>query len=265
VTTLLAPAVARAEEVESVPAPADASTSGRPAAPSSNAQRIYLDVRIDGEPAGRLEIELLSSAAPVGSQRFADLAEEKGGVGYRLAKWDGIFVEKNYLRNAGAKSLSYSADGVSQVAGGDSTLALEREMDNPARPLHDRAGLVSLVVREAEARPTKERLVAMGGKLVTVTSQAGEAPNGSAFCVTLGPAPDLDKTNLVVGRLVPGPGTDAAIAALASLPVNRPREGIQKPFFEAGKALNDSRAIVAEKGFYRPLRRAIISGGGPVV
>lgn len=248
----------------------DDAAQAAPSAPPASARphpRVYLDVRIDGQPAGRIEIELLPEFAPVGAQRFADLAEEKGGVGYRLAKWDGVFLEKGYLRNAGAKSLSYSADGVSQIAGGDSTLDLEREMDAPpagSRPLHDRAGLISLVVREAVARPVKERLTAVGGKLVTLTSQAGEAPNGSAFCVTLGPAPDLDKTNLVVGRLVPSAETDAAVAALAALPVNRPREGIQKPFFEAGKAIGDSRAIVAEKGFYRPLKRAIISGGGPV-
>lgn len=232
-------------------------------ASAGGSRRVFLDVRIDGEPAGRIEIELLPDAAPVGARRFADLAEEKGGVGYRLAKWDGIFVDQGYLRCAGAKSLSYSADNVSQIAGGDSTLDLEREMDDASKRLsHDRAGLVSLVVREAEARPVKERLVAMGGKLVTLTSQAGEAPNGSAFCITLKAAPELDKTNLVVGRLIPGPGTDAAVAALAALPVNRPREGIQKPFFDAGKAIGDSRAIVAEKGFYRPLKRAIISGGG---
>jgi peptidyl-prolyl cis-trans isomerase B (cyclophilin B) len=260
------PPAARAADANDA---SDASTSGRTAPPntatSTNHPRVYLDVRIDGEPAGRLEIELLPEAAPLGSRRFADLAEEKGGVGFWGSKWDAIRLEKGYLRNAGAKSLSYSADGVSQVAGGDSTLGLEREMDVEGRPVHDRAGLVSLVVREALARPTKERLVAMGGKLVTVTTQAGEASNGSAFCVTVGPAPDLDKTNLVVGRLVPGPGTDAAVAALSALPVNRPREDILKPFFEAGKAIGDSRAVVAEKGFYRPLRRAIVSRGGPVV
>jgi peptidyl-prolyl cis-trans isomerase B (cyclophilin B) len=121
-------------------------------------------------------------------------------------------------------------------------------------------------VREAEARPVKERLVAVGGKLVTLTSQAGEAPNGSAFCVTLGPAPDLDKTNLIVGRVVPGSAaSERVLQALAALPVNKPREGIQKPFFDAGKALGDPRAVVAEKGFYRPLRRAIITDGGELL
>lgn len=264
--SIVAPRAANAADADAEPSPSAPSPSApsTPSSSSSSHPRVYLDVRIDGEPAGRIEIELLPEAAPVGARRFADLAEEKGGVGYRLAKWDGIFIEKGYLRCSGAKALSYKADGTSEISGGDSTLDLEREMDDATgrRLLHDRAGLVSLVVREAEARPVKERLVAMGGKLVTLTSQAGEAPNGSAFCVTLGPAPELDRTNLVVGRLIPGPGTDTAVAALAALPVNRPREGIQKPFFDAGKAMGDSRAVVAEKGFFRPLKRAVISDSG---
>ena len=66
---------------------------------------------------------------------------------------------------------------------------------------HDSSGLVSLVVKEAVERPVKERLVAMKGKLVTIKEQAGEAPNGTAFAITTGPAHELDKTNLVVGKV----------------------------------------------------------------
>lgn len=47
----------------------------------------------------------------------------------------------------------------------------------------------------------QERLVAMGGKLVTLKEQAGEAPNGTQFMITTGPSPQLDATNLVVGKV----------------------------------------------------------------
>jgi hypothetical protein len=47
----------------------------------------------------------------------------------------------------------------------------------------------------------QERLVAMGGKLVTLKEQAGEAPNGTSFMITTGPAPQLDSTNLIVGKV----------------------------------------------------------------
>lgn len=41
----------------------------------------------------------------------------------------------------------------------------------------------------------------MGGKLVTLKEQAGEAPNGTQFMITTGPAPELDATNLIVGKV----------------------------------------------------------------
>lgn len=53
-------------------------------------QRVFLDLKIDGEPAGRLVIELFDDVK-VGSQRFLDLASNVEGVGYRLSKFLGIF------------------------------------------------------------------------------------------------------------------------------------------------------------------------------
>jgi len=46
--------------------------------------------------------------------------------------------------------------------------------------------------------------VAYRGKLVTVQEALGESPNGSGFVITLGAAPGLDATNLVVGHVVGG-------------------------------------------------------------
>lgn len=127
-----------------------------------------------------------------------------------------------YVRCAGVAQLSYAADATSPIAGGDSTQALESEMAAPNALRHDARGLVSLVVKEEREREVTERLVAMGGKLVTVREVAGEAPNGSAFAITLGPAPELDRTNLVVGRVVGG--MDDVVARLAALPRSKPRD-----------------------------------------
>jgi peptidyl-prolyl cis-trans isomerase B (cyclophilin B) len=57
---------------------------------------------------------------------------------------------------------------------------------------------------------------------VTVKNVAGEAPNGSAFAITVGPAPELDATNLVVGRVIGG--MDDVVATLAALPRAKPRD-----------------------------------------
>jgi hypothetical protein len=56
---------------------------------------------------------------------------------------------------------------------------------------------------------------------VTVQNVVGEAPNGTAFAITTGPAPELDATNLVVGRVVGGAGV---LAALSALPRSKPRD-----------------------------------------
>lgn len=52
-------------------------------------QQVYFDVSVDGEPKGRLVIQL-SGDAPVGTKRFAQLSQGLNGVGYRLSKFDGI-------------------------------------------------------------------------------------------------------------------------------------------------------------------------------
>jgi hypothetical protein len=65
-------------------------------------------------------------------------------------------VLQTYIRNEGVKSLSYTADGTSLIAGGESVQALEDELAASSRR-HDQAGLVSIVVREAEERPVQVR------------------------------------------------------------------------------------------------------------
>jgi len=58
-----------------------------------------------------------------------------------------------------------------------------------------------LVVFVVMSPCVQERLVAMRGKLVTLKEQAGEAPNGTQFMITTGPTPELDTTNLIVGKV----------------------------------------------------------------
>ncbi|GAX79772.1 hypothetical protein CEUSTIGMA_g7212.t1 [Chlamydomonas eustigma] len=223
---------------------------------ASAGERVFFDLKLEGQAAGRLVIELFTDVT-VGASRFRDLAVGKEGVGYRLSRVDGIF--DTHLRVAGVKQLSYSAAGDSAIAGGDSVAELEAEMMTTAHH-HDAAGLISLTVKEATERPIQEKLIAKGGKLVTIELQAGEAPNGTGFVITRGSAPDLDKTNLVVGRLVEGMDV---VEKIASLPYSKPRvEWYDGPFFEVGKVIGDKRAVVAEKGFNRPFKRVVISSSG---
>lgn len=52
--------------------------------------QVFFDVKIDGEPAGRIVIALFPDA-PAGSSRFRDLAVGREGIDYRLSKFNGVF------------------------------------------------------------------------------------------------------------------------------------------------------------------------------
>eukprot|EP00882_Tetradesmus_deserticola_P027610 GHRQ01030641.1.p1 GENE.GHRQ01030641.1~~GHRQ01030641.1.p1 ORF type:complete len:119 (+),score=19.26 GHRQ01030641.1:150-506(+) len=65
--------------------------------------QVFFDIKVEGENLGRIVVELVDDAA-VGTQRFADLAQEKQGVGYRLSKIDGIFSVSGVGRRVFLKS-----------------------------------------------------------------------------------------------------------------------------------------------------------------
>ncbi len=90
--------------------------------------------------------------------------------------------------------------------------------------------------------------------------QAGEAPNGTGFMITRAAASDLDKTNLIIGRV--SQGIDV-VEKIGALPFARPREQFYDgPFFQAALAGGDKRALTAQKGFNRPLKRIVVGSSG---
>ena len=85
----------------------------------------------------------------------------------------------------------------------------------------------------------------------------GDLPNGTAFAMTTHPVPELDATNLVVGRVVEG---QEFVEALEALP--RVKDNSGSAFFQAGKAAGDKRADVAERAFGRPFAKVAIWESG---
>jgi peptidyl-prolyl cis-trans isomerase B (cyclophilin B) len=75
-------------------------------------------------------------------------------------------------------------------------------------------------VKLPRCRDVKERLVAYQGKLVKVQDALGEVPNGTGFTITTAASPQLDSTNLVVGRVVEGMDLVAEIASLPAVKAN---------------------------------------------
>ncbi|KAL3135940.1 hypothetical protein ABBQ32_006984 [Trebouxia sp. C0010 RCD-2024] len=216
-------------------------------------QQVYLDVSLDGEPKGRLVIQL-SGDAPVGAKRFAQLSQGLNGVGYRLSKFDGI--AQGFIKNSGQRSLTYDATNISKVAGGDTVEELEAEMAESSHR-HDASGIVSLIVKDTRTKLGKTKLVAYNGKLIRVEEPTpGESPNGSGFVITTQPAPDLDATNLVIGHVVDGMDL---VQELTKLPTVKSNNSV---FFKAAKTFGDKRADVAEKGFGRPFQKVLVSASG---
>lgn len=217
--------------------------------------RAYFDVSVDRTPIGRIVVEVdPGGGAPVGARRFLDLAQGKEGVGFRRTRIE--LIQDGYIQDAGLKALSYKASGRTAIAGGVDTEALEVELTR-STAIHDGPGIVSLVVRNAKELESKDKLVALKGKLVTVTEVLGENPNGSAFAITTKAEPALDGTNLVIGRVVEGQDVVNAIAALPRVKDNR-----SSPFFQAGKATGDKRANVAERAFGKPFAKIVIEECG---
>ena len=233
---------------------------------AAEAQRVFLDIAIDATPAGRLVIRTYDDV-PVGAERFADLARDRGGVGYVRSRIDAVSPGE-YIGSSGVASLSYadvsSGSGSVQIAGGPTVEELVEELA-AHRHSSDGAGVVSLTVAPdpaAAAKPPKTKLVAMNGKLVQVEDPRGSAraPNGTGFVITVRPgqaAGRWDATNLPIGVVE---GGAELLDRLSRLPAAQPTSS--SPYFRLAKTLGDRRADVAEKYFLRPFQKVVITASG---
>lgn len=257
---------------------------------------MFLEIKVDNEIFGKVIIELFGDVT-IGAQRFLELSKGLEGVQYRSSKFEEINAG-SYIVNGGLRNLTYSAGGETKVTGGDSASEqLVPEFEKKLHK-HDSAGIVSLYVFDNEERevrivctrfdgqrlrtkqrspPTppfthththahtlcnmqiKERLIARDGKLVTIQEDTVPAPNGTSFTITLKPLPELDETNLPVGRVVSGLDIVERVSKLKAVADNS-----DSPYFKVAKAIGDKRAITAERGFSRPFARVVVSKCGIV-
>lgn len=77
-------------------------------------------------------------------------------------------------------------------------------------------------------RDVRDKIVAYKGKFIKVQEVRGASnANGTGFAVTLGPAPLLDKTNLIVGEVVEGLDVLMRISTLPKV-----KSSSTSPFFK---------------------------------
>lgn len=73
--------------------------------PPISPKKAFLDVSIDGAPAGRIIIGLYGDAVPLGSSRFAAVVSGATGISYRRKEF--IKIMPNYVQHAGLSLKCY--------------------------------------------------------------------------------------------------------------------------------------------------------------
>lgn len=216
----------------------------------------FFDIAVEGQPLGRIVVAV--DEGTLSGRRFVELARGVGGLSYRRTTVDNIEVSGDgddaveiYLKNNGVeKFVTPGSDASVDVVGGPSA---ERLLPDLGKRSHDERGLVSLIVRRDPSEPEPEpkaRLVSVRGKFETVYDPPPPPPNGTGFTITLRAAPELDATNVVVGRVVSG---DEVLDEISQLPTVK--DNTSSPFFAVAKSIGDKRALVAEQAFRKPFRK----------
>ncbi|KDP20070.1 hypothetical protein JCGZ_05839 [Jatropha curcas] len=224
-------------------------------------KRAFLDISIDGEPAGRIIIGLYGEDAEAGAARFANLVSGAAGISYRRKEF--VKIMPNYVQHGGVRSYGVDAE-LAKRTGSDleaqtQTLTDEWERQNEmcSSSVKNSVGSVSIVVRDPSKPPPKLKLIARKGKLEIDQEEVGTDPNGTEFAIAIRDSPELDASNLVIGKVLEGMAVAERIQQVKTV-----QENTSSPYFRVAKLIGDKRAVVAERGFNRPYSKVIITNCG---
>ncbi|KAI4374497.1 hypothetical protein MLD38_012484 [Melastoma candidum] len=236
--------------------PAESNAEG--CAGKTPVKKAFLDISIDGEPAGRIVVGLFTEDTPAGAVRFGKLVSGAAGVSYRRKEF--VKIMPNYVQHGGVRSYGVDAE-IAQRTGGNLTnqsLKDEWERDYTQCPgTKNLAGSVGIVVRDPLKPPPKLKLVAREGRLVIDEEEVGIEPNGTEFVITSKDSPELDASVLVVGRVLEGMEVVQKIEQVKTV-----QDNTGSPYFRVAKLIGDKRAVVAERGFNRPYSKVIVTNCG---
>ncbi|KAK9289058.1 hypothetical protein L1049_017529 [Liquidambar formosana] len=221
-------------------------------------KRAFVDISIDGQPAGRIIIGLYGNDTPAGAARFGDLVSGSTGVSYRRKEF--IKIMPNYVQHGGIRSYGVDAELAMRTG---RNLAVENltaeweKVNENCQGTRNLAGTVSIIVRDPSKPPPKLKLVARKGKLEIDEEEVGKDPNGTEFVIATKDSPELDASALVVGKVLGGMEIVDRIGQVKTV-----QENTSSPYFRVAKIIGDKRAVVAERGFNRPYSKVVVTNCG---
>lgn len=219
---------ARAEDVANIDQMEENSTNTPSCNERKPTKQVFFDVSIDGEPVGRVTIELYGDDVPAGVERFSKIVSGAAGVSYRRKEF--VKILPNYVQHGGLRSYGVDAELAMKTGSnlGAENLVEEWERMYAKCPgTKNVAGSVGIIVRDPSKPPPKLKLVARLGKLEIDQEEVGREPNGTEFVIATKDSPELDASSLVIGRMVGGMEVVQRISQVKTV-----QENTSSPYFK---------------------------------